>query len=88
MQKSNFDDEFEVISTKKTRWQRHIVELEPITAYQALPVTKAKKNDLLSLCRDGSIPALYHPFYEALPCDSIATDRLPETGCEESEEDE
>ena len=89
MQWCNFDDECEVISTKKTRRQSRIVELEPITTYQEiLQVTKAKRDDLLSLWQDGSIPALYHPFYEVLPCDSTATDRLPETDCEKSEEDD
>lgn len=44
-----------------------------------LPVTVAKKKDLLKLCSSGAIPSRYKEFYEKLPTSNTAgPDRLPE----------
>ena len=43
-----------------------------------LPISAAKKADLLDLCGVKVIPEKHHPFYYSLPCSSSAPDRLPE----------
>ncbi|KAK7489266.1 hypothetical protein BaRGS_00019518 [Batillaria attramentaria] len=50
---------------------------------EKLPVSEAKKQDLLSLCRSGVIPEDHHPFYENLPTASSKVDRLEEPDVED-----
>ena len=38
----------------------------------------AKKADLLSLCKSGVIPPMYHAYYENLPAGKSVKDILPE----------
>ena len=52
-----------------------------------LPVSRAKKQDLVSLCASGIIPEEHHAFYKALPTSSSAADKLPEPNITESDED-
>ena len=89
MQKSSFDDEFSILNDKKTRRKgpRNIC-LEPVPAYNGkLLISKAKKNDMLALCRDGTIPREHQEFYMSLPSQE-SDDRLPEPNVdEESDED-
>lgn len=42
-----------------------------------LPISKAKKKDLMDLCRSRVIDADYHAWYEALPEASDLVDKLP-----------
>ena len=42
-----------------------------------LALSAAKKKDLLSLCKSGVIPELYHHYYNSLRTDCKANDRLP-----------
>lgn len=47
-------------------------------AYNSLlPISLAKKKDLVDLCKSGAIPSCHHPFYNALPTSSMVEDRLP-----------
>ena len=41
------------------------------------PIAKAKKDDLLSLCKTGIIPSEYKQFYVNLPADNKLVDKLP-----------
>lgn len=55
-----------------------------------LPISVPKKNDLLSLCRNGIIPENFHQYYEDLLTDAKTNDRLPmpdvnESDCETDE---
>nr|KAG5709107.1 hypothetical protein BaRGS_028563 [Batillaria attramentaria] len=50
---------------------------------EKLPVSEAKKRDLVSLCRSGVIPEDHHPFYENLPTASSKVDRLEEPDVED-----
>ena len=54
---------------------------------EKLAISKAKKEDLLSLCRSGIIPEEYHPYYTSLPVSSVVRDRLPLPDREEGDED-
>ncbi|CAB3229541.1 unnamed protein product [Arctia plantaginis] len=53
-----------------------------------LPISEAKKRDLLSLCTKKIIPEEYHGWYSSLPTATNEADRLPEASVdEESSED-
>ena len=43
-----------------------------------LSISDAKKADLLSLCKTGVIPPIYHTFYEHLPSGKSVKDTLPQ----------
>ena len=62
-----------------------------VAAYDSrLPITKAKKNDLLELSITQVIPLTYKPFFEQLPSSNIMRGTAPEIGLldSESEDDE
>ena len=51
-----------------------------------LPISKAKKNDLMALCASSVINKRFHSFYEKLlHCDAVR-DCLPEPDCTENDE--
>jgi len=50
-----------------------------------LPISTAKKADLLSLCKSGIIPSDCANFYEAIPVSKSCKDRLAEPDIEEDE---
>ena len=50
-----------------------------------LPISAAKKNDLMQMCRTGVIPPEFHDFYETLPSNSSAPDKLGEPDTIEDE---
>ncbi|KAK7091733.1 hypothetical protein V1264_009377 [Littorina saxatilis] len=45
---------------------------------ERIPLSAAKKADLLDLCRLNIIQEKHHHLYRSLPSDSHARDRLPE----------
>lgn len=69
MYKIDYDGEFQTPGRKaETRQSRK--PAIPLVNYKkysgCLPISAEKKADLLSLCRDGTIPAVYHDFYKRL----------------------
>ena len=52
-----------------------------------LPISKAKKTDLLSLCKSGAISKRFHAFYEQLPTADDIRDCLPEPDFTENVDD-
>lgn len=52
-----------------------------------LPISAAKKADLMSLCTSGTIPKEYHEYYRSLPAKSSVKDKLPAPAASEAEED-
>jgi len=62
------------------------VEL-PLKYDNRLPISTAKKADLLSLCKTSIIPADCMHFYECLPTCKTKKDRLPEPDIQEVEID-
>ena len=50
-----------------------------------LPISAAKKKDLMQMCRKGVIPTEFHDFYESLPSNSSAPDKLGEPDTIEDE---
>ena len=69
--KTDFDEDF----MKLEQGQATFSLLKP--AYMSpMPIAKAKKCDLISLCQSGGIPSYYHDFYHNLPSgeDNAETD--------------
>ena len=50
-----------------------------------LPISAAKKKDLMQMCRTGVIPPEVHDFYESLPSNASAPDKLGEPDTIEDE---
>ena len=86
--KNDFTDEFEQVSSRKTRK----VQPEGIISQSKyggpLQITDVKKTDLLSLCSDGTIPEVYHSFYKDLPSAKDREYRLPQPDKDETSDDE
>ena len=90
--KYEFEEEFRKIlvtgKSKRGQQVRPITCLPPLYK-ERLPVSAAKKQDLLSLCTSGLIPEEHHHFYGTLPVSESETDKLPEPDTQESDvEDE
>lgn len=52
-----------------------------------LPISAAKKKDLLKLCTTGVIPEEYHGWYQSLTCEEFI-DRLPDLAASEGSSDD
>ena len=55
--------------------------------FEKRPVSVEKKADLISLCNNLVVPAIYRPFYEALPTSKTTKDCLPMPDCLEEDID-
>jgi hypothetical protein len=79
----NFDQE-NVMEAKfrscSLRGRKKIIEnIKLASLYKTkLQISMAKKADLLSLCKSGIIPPMYHAYYENLPAGKSVKDILPE----------
>ena len=87
--KTSFEEEefrrIKLIPTKKRGRQSEPIVGELPHLYSAkIPISEAKKEDLMSLCKDGVIPEDHHDFYNGLPCIG-KKDKLPEADVIESE---
>ena len=79
------DQEFSTLSIARPRRSSTTASLIEIKGYSfsslyngALPITKAKYDDLNKLCEKGLVPARFHTFYARLPTTVGQLDRLPE----------
>ena len=43
-----------------------------------LPISRAKKADLIKLCTTGVVPTKYHEFYKSLTTSDVVRDCLPQ----------
>lgn len=59
----------------------------PTRYMSKLPISAAKKKDLLNLCKSGVIPSEFHNFYKCLPSQQSVKDRLPEPDILENNSD-
>ena len=68
------------VTMKKTRQSKKPQKIQALVNYKKysshLPTSGKKKEDLLILCNDGTIPEYYHPFYKPLQA-SIDDDQVP-----------
>lgn len=83
------DDSFSCINVRKNQRGRPLTggNALKIKYTSKLPISKAKKNDLLSLCKSGFIPNEDHKYYEDLPTSGKVKDKLPEPDIDEELED-
>lgn len=73
------------LSGKKKKGKRELL----VRKYkESLPVSAAKKKDLLTLCKDCVIPKEFHDYYQNLKASEAVKDRLPEPDKDEEEEEE
>ncbi len=92
--KTSFDEEgFQTVDLRRKKKTRRSADseqhhLEIIPKYNArLPISAAKKKDLLKLVKTGSIDEKHRKYYESLPCDEYIVDSLAEPDICESDSD-
>ena len=85
--KHDFDEEFQCIKIKQSRKGISLSSKLPRLYTEKLPIATAKKKDLISLCRNGTIPSEYHKYYEDIPDDKNVRDCLPDPDALESDKD-
>lgn len=90
--KTSFDSEsFGIISQGRAvgRRPRKIIQPGLVCAYtKQLPISQAKKADLLELCNKGVIPQMNRDFFQNLKCCGKLKDSLPEPNIDEASETE
>jgi hypothetical protein len=65
------------------------IDETPRKAYtEKLPISAAKKTDLMSFVASGTIPKEYETYLEPLPCSKSIKDKLPVPSVSDCEEDE
>ena len=88
--KTSFDQEsyqvIKVVGGSKRGRAAPVKEI-PHLYSQKLPISQAKKADLLYLCSSGIIPWQHHAFYKSLPTSPAAVDRLPQPDVNELDTD-
>jgi len=52
----------------------------PLCYQSKIPISEAKKRDLLNLCKKDIIPDDFHAYYAALPCSTKEHDKAPGPG--------
>lgn len=78
--KYNFDDEeFNCLKLRSTtRRGKNAGTNIPKCYNEKIPISEAKKSDLLSLCDTAVIPTEFHWYYKGLPCNKSVRDALAE----------
>ena len=70
--KTDFDREFGVLCQSLSQVPDE--ESLQLAYSRPIPITKAKKHDLLALCTAKVIPEAYHQFFKSLPCETVTED--------------
>lgn len=82
--KTNFEDDF--INAKMSTKRRCTVANLHKAYVKSFAISNKKKNDLLKMCEDLTIPKAYHSFYASIPSNVTTRDCLPEPDREEDSE--
>ncbi|KAK7089570.1 hypothetical protein V1264_024516 [Littorina saxatilis] len=90
--KTSFDEEeyrvLRLVTSGKRGRTSSLTKTTIVPRYSSkLPISEAKKRDLLSLCKSAIIPEQHHDYYKALPSSTSAADKLPEPDFEEEDAD-
>ncbi|KAK7094532.1 hypothetical protein V1264_006082 [Littorina saxatilis] len=87
--KTSFDQPYQTIKVAggSKRGRAAPVHTIPYLYSQKLPISEAKKTDLLYLCSSGVIPEEHHSFYTSLIVSPAAMDRLPQPDINEQDND-
>ena len=84
----NYEEQFKRVNLRGRGKPVSFEDVTPKQAYKKmLPISKAKKVDLLKLCKSIVIPKEVHAWYENLPTSETAKDLTPEPAEEDSEDD-
>lgn len=80
--KYDFDEEFQCLKLTGSKRGRSMdvgptSESMPRRYKSKIPISAAKKKDLVQLCKSGVIPSEFHEFYKNLPSQQSIPDRLP-----------
>ena len=90
LSKDDYEGKFDDVASRKTRKSGSgscMFTMEALYSDQ-LPISSAKKADLMQLCKNGTIPTCYHEFYSHLPSSHGRENRLPVPDELESTDDE
>ena len=80
--------EIKVQAARRKRGRPSIIPDSLSPCYQAkLPISVAKKADLVNLCKKQIIPEEFHGYYNSLPTTKNKTDVIPSPASDEEEED-
>lgn len=60
----------------------------PKLYFEELKISRAKKENLLTMCEKMVIPEVFHPWFESLPSDLAVRDVLPEADILDSDPEE
>ena len=82
------DAEFQKVKMTASKKQYTPDDNVPFKYQKKLPISSAKKRDLMNLCKSGIIPPEFHEFYKSLPSSNNTNDRLPEPDAMEDSGDE
>ena len=81
-------DESEEFQTVKMPGSKQLSKNNIKPLYKGkLPISGAKKKDLVSLCKKGAIPTEFHDYYKGLSSSHSVQDRLLEPDISETEND-
>ena len=83
-------DFMEVEVMTRTRRKTHAstnLQIIPAAYSTKIPISVAKKQDLVKLCQKDIIPEEFHSYYMALPTSACCSDRIPAPASDESDED-
>ena len=83
----DYGDDFKRLNVRRSG--RAALPADPGHAYQTrIPISEAKKKDLVKLCTQRVIPAEMHEWYKSLPTTSRTKERLPELAVDDSADDD
>ena len=83
----DYGDDFKRINVPRSGWA--VLPADLGHAYQTrIPISEAKKKDLVKLCTQLVIPAEIYEWYKSLPTASRTKDRLPEPAVGDSADDD
>ena len=80
----NVDGFMEIGTQRSKRGASEWPDAKPLYKNR-IPISSAKKNDLVSLCKSGIIPEEHHAYYMNLPSSQKSKDYVP-TGNSDTEE--
>ena len=76
--KYSLPDDYRYVDISKSRKVHKSVAITLQPKYKKqLPISKAKKDDLIALCNKNVIDGEYHAWYKALPVAAGITDKVP-----------
>ena len=86
--KYSMEEEFQKVKITGKKRQQQSDEGLTRKYQKKIPISAAKKKDLMQLCKSGVIPVEYHEYYKSLPSSNSSKDTLPEPDVMEDTSDD